>query len=96
MEAGEAYKLLCDFLKDKPGIASCRNYDDYYGFFILPPGATKGDRVFVGREMIIVDKKTKKVFWQDDNGSLNLRGKFWTQVSDAELGLDALAHGYLG
>ena len=96
MIPNEAYELVCKFLKEKRAVAMCRNYDDYFGFFMLPPGSKKGDRVFVGREMILVDKKTRKVFWQDDNENLDLRGKFWRPVSDKDLGLDALAHSYLG
>ena len=92
MEPKEAYELVTKFLGKKQGVAICRDYEDYYGFFMLPPGAKKGDRVFVGGQMLMVDKKTKKVFWQDEDENLDLHRKFWEPVDDKTLGLDALAH----
>lgn len=80
MTADQAYAKVCDFVHGKPGVAICRDYEDYFGFFLLPPGAKKGERVFVGREMIVVDKLSGKVFYQGDDDSVNLYGKRWRSV----------------
>lgn len=82
MTAAQAYEKVCDFVNGKPGVAICRDYDGYFGFFLLPPGAKKGDRVFVGGEMIVVNKSSGKVFYQDDDDGVNLYGKRWRPVKD--------------
>ena len=81
MTAKEAYEKICKFTKSRPGVAICREYDKYFGFFLLPPGAKKGQRVFVGGEMLIVNKVSGHVCYQDDL-DVNIRRMRWIPVRE--------------
>ena len=86
MDVKHAYDLICNFLKERPRIAKCRDYDDYYGFLLAPPNYRSGSAMLIGNldNMVIVDKKTEKVFRLEDS-DLNLRRKMWFSVDVASL-----------
>lgn len=58
----EAYNIICDHYKEKPVVKSCREWDGYFGFYLAPNGTSKDANVFVGGNMICVNKETANVF----------------------------------
>lgn len=58
----EAYKLICEHYKDEPVVRSCREWPEYFGFYLAPKGTPKDAKVFVGGNMSCVDKNTKEIF----------------------------------
>ena len=81
MNVKQAYERVCGFLKDRPMIASCRDYEGYFGFLVAPPNYRKGTPMFLGRleNMILVDKRNGKTFRMEDS-NVNLHGKLWRPI----------------
>lgn len=63
MTAKEAYDIICKKYNERFAIFGCRNYDDFYGFFVAPEG-TDTRKPTNGSEMMCVDKRTKKVTFE--------------------------------
>ena len=60
MKAREAYEKICSKYSERPVVAACREYDDYYGFSLAAPGS-KGSRPLVGGLITLVNKNTGKI-----------------------------------
>ena len=67
MTAKEAYKRVMESFDDgeEPIVVICRDYEDFFGFIFAPEGTGKGDQVYVGNEMICVDKEHGRVNRED-------------------------------
>ena len=80
----EAYSRVCDYMKEKVVVVGCRNYVDYYGFYISSEGTdmTNSPKLFVGRYMTVVNKFTGNVFREDENDSIDLSDKRWRPVNN--------------
>lgn len=65
MKANEAYQLICDKYDEKFVVTTCRDYGEFFGFFVKPEGTNPNKRVYVGMEMICVNKTTKEIYTEE-------------------------------
>lgn len=77
----EAYKIICEHYGDEPVVMSCREYMEYFGFYLAPKGTPKGSKAFVGGNMTCVDKNSEKVFSSE---VFNRRPRIPIKVYDAD------------
>ena len=78
MTAKEAYKRAMENFENNehPVVVVCRDYEDFFGFIFAPEGTTSDDQVFVGGEMICVDKDHGRLYRED-----------YSDICDKEYGL---------
>ena len=76
----QAYKKVCNFLGEKVTVKICRDYEDYYSFYVTAPNTPVGAKAFVGGVHYIVSKKTGKVYASDDEKAPKLPFGFWEGV----------------
>lgn len=67
MNAVGAYRRICEEYREKPAVAHCREYENFYAFRLAPAGSNTDGRVFVGSEFTCVNKTTGKVY-RKENG----------------------------
>ena len=79
MTAKEALAILCNRYNEKFAAVSCRDYGNFYAFFVAPEGTNLRDRIFVGCEMMCVNKLTGQVTIEE---IYNLFGKNYMFVED--------------
>ena len=72
MDALQAYKLICSKWKQNPTVMSCREYDDFFGFDLAPPGSDPNSPAMVGF-MTLVHKKDGTVDSEDDHDDVVIR-----------------------
>jgi len=65
MTKEEAFAKAKDYLKEDVVPRITREFDNYFGFYVVPNGTPEGQKVFVGGEMVCVNKKTGKVLMSD-------------------------------
>lgn len=66
MTAYEAYEILCEYCRERFVVGdACREYDDFFGFFVKPEGTDPDARTYVGAFMFCVDKNTKRVYTEE-------------------------------
>lgn len=76
----QAYKKVCNFLGENVTVKICRDYEDYYSFYVTAPNTPVGVKAFVGGVHYIVSKKTGKVYASDDNKAPKFSFEFWEAV----------------
>ena len=65
MTVYEAYILVKEKIKDPFIIMNCKEYDKYYAFTLGPVGVTSGQKVFVGSEMLCVNKENGELYFDE-------------------------------
>ena len=79
----EAFSKLSEYCGEEPKVIMCREYSEFFGFYILPKDAAASDRNFVGGEMTCVMKDTGKVILEDDMDDFGFYNERWRFAGDS-------------
>ena len=64
MNPREAYDIICSKYNEQFVVFGCRDYDDFYAFFVAPEGTRPREKICGGSEMMCVNKTTRKVTYE--------------------------------
>lgn len=60
----------------------CREYENYFSFFLAAPGTNPNKPAFVGHAPYIVDKKSSRVYLPNDANRPRLPARDWEGVDN--------------